>query len=31
LDDRWIVASLVISDSMYVGESIACCFDFASP
>jgi hypothetical protein len=31
MDDRWIVASLVISDSMYVGESIACCFDFANP
>ena len=30
-DDRWIVASLVMSDGMYEEGSIACCFGYANP
>ena len=30
-DNRWIVASLVRSDSMYEEGSIACCFGYSSP
>ena len=31
MDDRWITASLVTSDSMYEGGSIAYCFGYANP